>query len=105
MPSGHILKVYMKEDDKYHHTPLYEAMLQALKNHHVIWVDVQRAVEGFGQEHVIHKAHLFSFSEHPPVVLEAILEANTVESTLAATRPLLQAASGPAILLSGTVLK
>ena len=104
MSEVNILRVYMKEEDRHHHMPLYHAMLKELKDLGVLWVYAQRALEGFGQEHVIHKTSLLSFSEHAPVVLEATLDPKTAVSVLDRIRPLLQKASGPAILMGADAL-
>ena len=99
MNSAYMLKVYMKEEDSYHHMPLYHAILLELKRKSVLWVDVQHALEGFGKEHVIRKNHLLSFSEHSPIILEAILNAETKDVVLDDLHPMLERASGPSILL------
>ncbi|WP_206922531.1 DUF190 domain-containing protein [Alicyclobacillus suci] len=104
MTSGYVLKVYMKEEDHYHHTPLYHALLETLKKQNVMWVDVQHALEGFGADHVIRKTSLLSFSEHAPIVLEAALNGDVAGDVLEQIKPLLAYASGPAILLNGEIL-
>ena len=101
MGSASILRVYMKEGDRYHHIPLYDALLVELHKQNVLWVDVQRALEGFGQDHVIRKNRAFAFSEHSPIILEAVLDGDSEASVLESIRPMLIEASGPAILLPG----
>lgn len=98
MTAGQILRVYMKEEDRYQHTVLYDAIVRKLKQNGVLWVDVQRGLEGFGEEHVIHKSRLLSFSNQAPIILEAFLEAEQA-GVLEDIRPLLDAASGPALLI------
>jgi PII-like signaling protein len=102
--TGYVLRVYMKESDQYHHLPLYEALLLELKKHGVLWVDVQRALEGFGADHVLRKTAWLSFSSQAPLVLEATCKADSVGAMLDAIHPLLEQASGPAVMFRGSIL-
>ncbi len=102
LKTGCILKVYMKEDDSYQNSPLHLAILSELRKHHVLWADVQRALVGFGTERVIRKPGLLR--NRSPIMLEAVLDERFANSILEAIRPMLAAASGPAILLEGTVV-
>lgn len=102
---GCVLRVYMKEEDKHQHLPLYHALLIKLKKLNVLWVDVQHALEGFGADHVVRKASFFSFSSQEPMVLEATLPFNSVKKILHEIQPMLEKASGPAFIFKGTILK
>ncbi|MBE6185164.1 MAG: DUF190 domain-containing protein [Bacillus sp. (in: Bacteria)] len=39
-------------------------------------------IEGFGEDHVIHKQSLFSFSEHTPVMIESIGTGEVLENLI-----------------------
>ncbi|WP_157076367.1 DUF190 domain-containing protein [Alicyclobacillus kakegawensis] len=104
MQSDSLLKVFMKEEDDYNGTPLYHAFMRELQKLDVQWVNVIRALEGFGQDHVIRKTKIFQFANHSPVVLEAVLPASQVGYILERLKLFIQAASGPAILLSGQLV-
>ncbi|MCL6625071.1 DUF190 domain-containing protein [Alicyclobacillus shizuokensis] len=104
MQNDSLLKVFMKEEDEYNGTPLYHAFVRELQKLDIQWVNVIRALEGFGQDHVIRKTKMFQFANHSPVVLEAVLSASKVHQTLETLKPFIQAASGPAILLSGNLV-
>ena len=99
-----LLRVYMKEDDQYHHVPLYEALLKMLQQQGLYWVTVARNLEGFGKEHVIHKAQLFHPAHHPSLSMEAVIPALKLKDIMTTIQPLLESASGPAILLQGRLL-
>lgn len=105
MSNGAVLKVYMKEDDIYESQPLYHALLIALRHLNTDWVSVQKALEGFGADHVIRKALVFGLAEQSPVVVEVALKDDEVSGVLEKIQPLLQCASGPAILLPGNVVE
>ena len=96
-----ILRVYMKEEDNHQGTPLYHSLLQALQKEQVSWVGMQRALEGFGAEHVIRKNKLFSMSNHAPVVVEIACLDDKLDGLLHRLKPFLMAASGPCIVLAG----
>lgn len=99
-----LLRVYMKEEDQYHHVPLYEALLKALQQQGLHWVTVTRNLEGFGKEHVIHKAQLFHPAHRPSLSMEAVIPALKLKDITTTIQPLLELASGPAILLQGSLL-
>jgi PII-like signaling protein len=102
--TGYVLRVYMKESDQYHHVPLYEALLLELKKLGILWVDVQRALEGFGADHVLRKTAWLSFSSQAPLVLEATCKADSAGVILDSIHPLLAQASGPAVMFQGSIL-
>lgn len=100
-----ILKVYCKEQDEVDGIPLSHALPEQLHAHGVTWINVFQALQGFGKDHVIRKNSAFSFANHAPVVIEAVLSRDVdVNKLLSAIAPLLQSASGPAILIPGEFL-
>ncbi|MDQ0190455.1 DUF190 domain-containing protein [Alicyclobacillus cycloheptanicus] len=98
------LRIYMKENDEYNGQPLYHALVVSLRDIGISWVTVTRALEGFGAEHVVHKAKLFRLSEHAPVSVEAVLSSSKIQEVIDKLQPLIQSASGPAILLQGRMV-
>lgn len=100
-----ILKVYCKEQDEVKGVPLVRALPEALHEHGVNWINVFQALQGFGQDHVMRKNATFSFSNHAPIIVEAVLSQDVdVNQLLHYIHPLLQSASGPAILIPGQFL-
>lgn len=96
-----ILRVYMKEEDSYQGSPLHHALLHELQTENVSWVGVQRALEGFGSDHVIRKNKLISMSNHAPVIVEVACLEEKLDGLLDRLQPFLMAASGPCIVLAG----
>ncbi len=96
-----ILRIYMKEEDSYQGSSLYHVLLQEFQKENVSWVGVQRALEGFGSEHVIRKNKLFAMSNHAPVIVEVACLEDKLDGLLDRLQPFLMAASGPCIVLDG----
>lgn len=104
MENTSILKIYMKEEDRYHRVPLYHALVVAGKKKHLLWVNVQRALEGFGSDHVLRRNKIFDFSEHAPVVVEITGKMADVQEFVTENESMIRASSGPAILILGELV-
>lgn len=105
MERGSTLKVYMKEEDHYQDVPLYHALVQHLRKRNILWVNVQRALEGFGADHVIRKNKIFEFANHSPVLVEVSCASDQMNELVTHLQPLLQSASGPAIVIEGQFIQ
>jgi PII-like signaling protein len=101
MEEAMTLKVYMKEEDRFQDQPLYHALVLASSQRNVLWVHVQRALEGFGKDRGIRRNKVFQFASHSPVLVEVTGTTSQIEALVREIQPLLQCASGPAILLRG----
>ncbi|HTX19126.1 MAG TPA: DUF190 domain-containing protein [Bacteroidota bacterium] len=70
---GKLLRIFIGEQDKYHHRPLYEALVHAAKEKGMAGTTVLRGVMGFGADsHAIHTAKILRLSEDLPVVIEIV---------------------------------
>ena len=96
------LRVYMLETDNHRSLPLYHALVLAAKQSRLLWVNVQRGVEGFGTDHVLRRSKLFH--SESPVVVDITSTAEDMMGFVTKHRSLIQAASGPAIMLQGTLV-
>lgn len=72
--SHFIVKIYTKENSKLIKKDEYEKILQVLQKYKAIWGTVSKAIAGYGSDGVIYGQHLFSLSEHLPLVIECIVE-------------------------------
>lgn len=99
---GAIVKVYMNETDRVDGVPLSLRLLQVLRAERPLWVDVEHAMEGYGQGRTVHKTRWFS-TQPESMLLEVVIAQETLSSTLHAMSPLIEHASGPAILVPGKV--
>lgn len=73
-----MLKIYVKEESTWFSLPLYEEILRLLQKNHLIWSTISKGIEGFGQDHVIHKQSFFSFSSHVPILIESVGKAKVI---------------------------
>ena len=66
------LVIYVKEREKYHGEPMYEAVVRFLHRHNCAGATVTKAVAGYGASGEMHTAHLFHLAEDVPMRIEAI---------------------------------
>ncbi len=76
--------IYVNEDAKYHHTPLYEAILTFLLHRGVAGATATRALAGFGEHRVMHTPRIEVLAEHLPIRVEFVESASKVEEILPA---------------------
>ena len=72
--SHFIVKVYTRESSKLIKKDEYEKILLLLQKHKAIWATVTKAIAGYGSDRVIYGQHLFSPSEHLPLIIECVVE-------------------------------
>ena len=64
-------------------------------------MNVQRALEGAGKGHALQRNKVLNFSKHAPLLVEIAGTLPEIEGFLKEHKPMIEAASGPAILLEG----
>ena len=70
--NGILLRVFIGESDKHGGKPLYEAIVQKVRELGLAGASVLRGTEGFGANSVVHKASLLEMSTDLPVVIEIV---------------------------------
>jgi PII-like signaling protein len=70
--NGVLLRVFIGESDKFEHKPLYEAIVQKVRELGLVGATVLRGVEGFGAHSVVHKSQLLEMSTGLPLVVEIV---------------------------------
>jgi PII-like signaling protein len=70
--NGILLRVFIGESDKYEHKPLYEAIVQKVREMGLAGATVLRGTEGFGARSVVHTSHLLEMSTDLPLVIEIV---------------------------------
>ena len=77
-----LLRVFIGDGDRYHHKPLYEAIVEAARAQHLAGATVLRGYLGYGAHSRIHSAKILRLSEDLPVVVEIVDEPHKIEAFL-----------------------
>jgi PII-like signaling protein len=67
-----LLRIFMGEDDRFEHRPLYEAIVLKAREMHLAGATVLRGPMGFGHSSRLHTAKLLRLSEDLPLVIEIV---------------------------------
>ncbi len=70
--SGVLLRVFIGESDRFDGRPLYEAIVQKVRELGLAGATVLRGSEGFGARSVVHKSTLLEMSTDLPIVIEIV---------------------------------
>ncbi|RPI27705.1 MAG: DUF190 domain-containing protein [Acidobacteria bacterium] len=77
-----LLRIFIGELDKHHHTPLYEAIVLAARERHLAGATVLRGPLGYGASSRLHTAKILRLSEDLPVVIEIVDSEEKINSFL-----------------------
>ncbi len=69
---GQLLRIYIGEQDKWHHQPLYEAIVLKARELGMAGATVLRGPMGFGAHSHLHTAKILRLSEDLPVLIEMV---------------------------------
>src|SRR5437660_4142836 len=70
--SGKLLRIFIGESDRWHHQPLYEAIVLKARELHLAGATVLRGPMGFGKSSVLHTAKILRLSMDLPLVIEIV---------------------------------
>jgi hypothetical protein len=70
--NGVLLRIFIGESDRFEAMPLYEAIVQKVRELGLGGATVLRGTEGFGASSIVHKAALLELSADLPVVIEIV---------------------------------
>ena len=79
---GHLLRIYVGENDRWEKRPLYEAIVETARTHGLAGATVLRGIEGFGAHTRIHTTKVLRLSEDLPVVVEIVDTTERIEKIL-----------------------
>src|SRR5258706_1753140 len=74
--------IYVNEDTRSNHGPLYEAVMRFLLEKGVSGATATRCLSGFGSHHQMHTPKIEALAEHLPIRIEFIETAARVEALL-----------------------
>jgi len=69
---GFLLRIFIGESDKWHGTPLYEAIVLKARELQMAGATVLRGPMGFGANSHLHTAKILRLSEDLPIVIEIV---------------------------------
>jgi uncharacterized protein len=69
---GVLLRIYIGEQDKWHHHSLYEAIVLKAREMELAGATVLRGPMGFGAHSRLHTAKILRLSEDLPVLIEIV---------------------------------
>jgi hypothetical protein len=67
-----LLRIFIGESDRWHHKPLYEALVLKAREMHMAGATVLRGPMGFGKTSRIHTAKILRLSMDLPLVIEIV---------------------------------
>src|ERR1700688_3402348 len=67
-----LLRIFIGEDDRFEHQPLYEAIVLKAREQHLSGATVLRGPLGFGHSSRLHTAKILRLSEDLPFVIEIV---------------------------------
>jgi len=70
--NGVLLRVFIGESDRFENQPLYEAIVQKVRQLGLAGATVLRGSEGFGARSVVHKTALLEMSSDLPIIIEIV---------------------------------
>ena len=77
-----LVRIFLGESDRFHHTPLSRALLERLRREGFAGATVIHGVAGFGASSVIHTTSLIDLSADLPVLIEVVDDEAHVERLL-----------------------
>ena len=92
--TGLLARIYIGESDSWHGRPLYDAIVQLLRERGMAGATVLRGIEGFGAKQHLHTTRILSLSQDLPVLIEVVDE----EERLRAVLPELDAMVGDGLI-------
>src|SRR5512139_958834 len=67
-----LLRIFIGESDRWHHQPLYEAIVLKAREQHLAGATVLRGPMGFGKSSRLHTAKILRLSLDLPLVIEIV---------------------------------
>jgi PII-like signaling protein len=67
-----LLRIFIGEDTRFDHRPLYEAIVTTAREQHLAGATVLRGPMGYGHTSELHTAKILNLAESLPVVIEIV---------------------------------
>jgi PII-like signaling protein len=77
-----LLRIFIGENDRFNHKPLYEAIVLKARELHLAGATVLRGPMGFGHSSRLHTAKILRLSEDLPFVIEIVDSEEKIQAFL-----------------------
>jgi PII-like signaling protein len=67
-----LMRIFVGEQKKHGHQPLYQAIVEMLREEKMAGATVLRGIAGFGAKSHLHSANLLALSQDLPMVIECV---------------------------------
>ena len=84
-----LLRIFIGESDRWHHHPLYEAIVLKAREMHLAGATVLRGPMGFGKSSRLHTAKILRLSMDLPLVIEIVDSEEKINAFLPVLDPLI----------------
>src|SRR6476659_5471448 len=84
-----LLRIFIGEDDKAGHRPLYEAIVLKAREMHLAGATVLRGPMGFGHSSHLHTTKILRLSQDLPLVIEIVDSADAINKFIDAIEGML----------------
>ena len=77
-----MMRIFLSEEDRWNHKPLYEALVEAMRANDIAGVTVYRGILGYGAHRRVHKEKSLLSAHHGSIMLSAIDTAEKLHAFL-----------------------
>lgn len=77
-----LMRIFIGENDRFGHRPLYEALLELLRSDGFAGATVLKGAAGFGAHSVVHSDKLLRLSNDLPLVVEVVDSREKIDAVL-----------------------
>jgi uncharacterized protein len=77
-----IARIYVGEADRHDGKPLYQAIVELLRDRKMAGATVLRGIEGFGANSPLHTTRILRLSEDLPIVIEVVDQEDRLRAIL-----------------------
>lgn len=79
---GKLVRIFIGESDTWHGKPLYQAIVQRVREEGLAGATVTRGIEGYGASSHLHTSRILRLSEDLPLVIEIVDTEERIEALL-----------------------
>jgi PII-like signaling protein len=79
---GLLVRIYIGESDQWQGRPLYQAIVERLRERGLAGATVLRGIEGFGAKAHLHTTRILRLSEDLPILIELVDQEDRVRAVL-----------------------